>query len=180
MTEERLLQTAKPIEIPAPHFGITLRQFSLSDAPHIFILINKNRKHLSRFGDTTSKKYPTLASVENSITNPSNPDRLRFGIWNNKHKFVGSINLTPDEDNAKKGEVGYYLGREFTGRGYMLNATLTLATYAFYHRGIDELYAKVDLQNDASAKVLEKAGFRETGKTMEDGRETIIFTLRKP
>jgi len=169
-------QSAKSLEISAKHFGITLRQFSLGDAADIFQLIDRNRAHLSQPGDNTADKYQTIESVEESIRNPQNPGRLRFGVWNNNNQIVGSINLTPDEDNPKKGEVGYYLGSEFTGNGYMTNALLTLSTYALNQLGLKELYAKVNPQNSASPKVLLRAGFTETG-TMDGDR---LFTLVKP
>jgi RimJ/RimL family protein N-acetyltransferase len=179
---ERTLLESKPIEIPACHFGITLRQFTIDDAPYIFILINNNRKHFEQFGDTTSEKYKALSDVEESILQPKNEKRLRFGIWNDKDKFIGSINLTPDEDNTKRGEIGYYLSPHHTGKGHMLNSLLTLATYAFTKGGYEELYGKVHENNVASQKVLMKAGFKETGEEIDEKTRTrsIIFTVKKP
>ena len=168
-------ETNEPMEILAPHFSITLRQFTIGDSAHIFNLINRNRNHFSQFGDETADKYKTLRDVENSILNPKNPDRLRFGVWNDKGEFVGTINLTPDKNNSHRGEIGYYLGPEFIGKGNMLNSVLTLSEYAFYHLGYEELYGKIHPDNIASQKVLLKAGFKETGEEEKDK----LFTLRK-
>lgn len=162
-----------PIVIEAKHFGITLHQFTIEDAPHIFILINNDREHFKQFGDTTSKKYKTLKDVEESILHPENRERLRFGIWDNNNEFVGSINLTPDKDNHKRGEVGYYLSPHHTGKGHMLNSVLTLATHAFNKLRYDELYAKVHKKNISSQKVLLKAGFEETS----ENKKNKIYTL---
>lgn len=169
-------------EIPAKHFGITLREFNIEDAPHIFILINNNRKHFEQFGDTTSKKYKSLNDVEDSIVHPKNRDRLRFGIWNSNNEFIGSINLTPDEGNNKRGEIGYYLSPHHTGKGHMLNSLLTLTTHAFTKFGYQELYGKVHEKNIASQKVLMKAGFVETGEEIDEETKirSIVFTLKKP
>jgi len=181
MDQETRAKTQNLIEIPARDAGIILRQFSLADAPHLFALINRNRPHLSQFGDITAEKYKTLESVERSITNPLNYDRLRFGIWNNNGELVGSINLTPDENYSKRAEIGCYLGSEYTGKGYALNATLALCNWAFNNRKIDEVYAKVDTENPNSPKVLLKAVFIETGiEEAKNGRKNRIFTLVKP
>ena len=94
-------------------------------------MINRNRGHFSQFGDETADKYKTLRDVEESILNPKNPNRLRFGVWSSGGEFVGSINLTPDKDNGQRCEIGYYLGPEYIGKGYMLNSVLTLSTYGF-------------------------------------------------
>lgn len=69
----------KPIEILVRSTGIRLKQFIQTDSKAIFDLINKNREHLSQFGDTTAEKYQNVESVEDSILNPKNPNRLRFG-----------------------------------------------------------------------------------------------------
>jgi len=142
---------------------IKLKKFSPEDSPVIFNLINENRKHLSQSyssgkKDKTSEKYPNLESVLESIKNPSNPNKLRFGIWHNE-KYVGSINLTPEGDKA---EIGYYIGSKFINKGYATLATIALTDYAL--RTFDQLYAKVEFENNASARVLEKAGFIETTK----------------
>lgn len=179
--ESRIGETKEKLEIPAKHFGITLRQFSIDDAPTIFNLINRNREHLSRPWDDTADKYKTLTSVEESILHPKNEDRKRFGIWNDQGEYVGTINITPDEDNPKRAEIGYYLGKESTGHGYILKSLLTLSTWAFNNRGIDEVYLKIDSENIPSSKVATKANFKETGREINEKRRTdIVFTLVKP
>jgi RimJ/RimL family protein N-acetyltransferase len=164
----------EPIEILVRSTGIRLKQFTASDSQAVFELIDKNRDHLSQFGDTTAEKYKSVESVEKSISNPKNPDRLRFGIWNEKQEFVGSVNLTPDEKNKQRGEIGYYLSPKHTGKGHMLNAVLTLVTYAFTKGEYEELYGKVHKDNIGSQKVLLKSGFIESGSIDGD----LIFTLK--
>jgi len=164
-----------PIEIKPPKGRIILKQFSLSDAREIFELIDRNRDHLSQFGDETAKKYPTVNKVIESIQNPKNPKRLRFAIRNSEGVFMGSVNLTPDEDNSQRGEVGYYMGSEFQRRGIATEATRLLSDFAFGQLGYLTLYAKVQPDNIASQKVLTKAGFQETG--IKDGDK--LFTLTK-
>lgn len=72
---------------------------------------------------------------------------------------MGSINLTPDHANPNRGEIGYYLGKEFQGNGYMSRAVSALSSYAFDILGYKELYAKVAKGNTASEKVLAGAGY---------------------
>ena len=163
------------IEIHSEQFGITLREFGQESIGEIFSLIDRNRDHLSQFGDDTARKYKTPKSVERSITHQKNPARLRFGIWNRENELVGSINLTPDKDNPKRGEIGYYLGGEFVGKGYMRKSLLTLCDYALNKLGYEELYGEVSKDNLRSANVLVKAGFKQT----EIKAKTIIYSLLK-
>lgn len=163
----------KSIEILAGSTGMRLKQFAKSDSQAIFELIDRNRSHLSQFGDTTAEKYQNVESVKKSISNPKNPDRLRLGIWDNG-VLVGSVNLTPDDDDKTKGEIGYYLGSEFTGKGYMIKAVTTLTEFAFKNLGYKEIYGKVHKDNIGSQKVLLKSGFVENGSVDGD----LIFTLK--
>lgn len=163
----------KPIEILVGSTGMRLKQFAASDSQAVFELIDRNRSHLSQFGDTTAEKYKTIESVEESISNPKNPDRLRFGIWDNG-VLVGSVNLTPDDDDKTKGEIGYYLGSEFTGKGYMIKAVTTLTEFAIKNLGYKEIYGKVHEDNIGSQKVLLKSGFVENDSADED----LVFTLK--
>lgn len=146
---------------------VILKKFSFGDSNAIFSLIDGSREHLSQRGDETASKYKTLEDVANSITNPPNPNKLRMGIWDNS-KLVGSINLIPSEDRIRA-EIGYYLGANSTGKGYATLATVALTNYAFGN-GFEEVFAKVEFDNDASVKVLKKAGYTEITKERSEKR----------
>lgn len=173
-----MTETAKatpPIEIRSPNGQIVLKQFTPSDARENFELIDRNRDHLSQFGDDTAKKYPTLEAVIESIQHPRNPKRLRFAIRNLDRVFMGSVNLTLDEENSSRGEVGFYMGSEFQGRGFATEATRLLSEFAFKKLGYETLYAKVHPDNKGSQRVLAKLGYQETGE--KDGDK--LFTLTR-
>ncbi|MFH1010515.1 MAG: GNAT family protein [bacterium] len=136
---------------------LVLRQFSLQDTDQIFSLIDRNREHLSHFGDTTAEKYPNLETVYASIDSPPNPSRLRLGIWASG-TLVGSINLTPN-NHVHSAEIGYYLGQEFQGKRYMTRTIKRLVRYGFEDLGLHEIWARVSVGNLASAAVLLGSGF---------------------
>src|SRR5260221_3426993 len=114
-SDSELSQVSKPLEIQSSDGQIVLRQYTPEDADEVFALIDQNRGYLSQFGDDTSDKYPTLESFRESILSPKKPSRLRFGIRSKDGVIVGSINLTPDDDNPKRAEIGYWLGKESEG-----------------------------------------------------------------
>lgn len=169
-------EAPKPLEITTPDGELVLRQYTPDDAAEAFALIDRNRDHLSQFDDPTAQKYQTVEDMEHSITHPSNPDRLRFGIRNKEGVYMGSINLTPEKENPTRGEIGYYLGREFTGQNITRRAVEAVAAAAFSQLGYEELYGEVAEGNIASQKVLQKAGF--TQQIAHDGDVTLV--LHKP
>jgi RimJ/RimL family protein N-acetyltransferase len=156
------------IEIPVDS-GIRLRQFTEADVEELFWLIDESRIHLSQFDDPTAGKYPDLARVQESIINPKNPDRLRFGIWD-EDVLVGSINITPRRRG--RAEIGYWLGAGYVGLGYMTKATEAIVEYGATQLGYKEIIAKTHPRNTDSMAVLRRAGFAPTGET----KGQIVFS----
>jgi RimJ/RimL family protein N-acetyltransferase len=78
---------------------------------------------------------------------------------------AGGIGYTLHSDVERVGaEVGYWLGVEFWGRGLATEAVRAVTEFAFAaHPELERLYALPYASNAASARVLEKAGYRAEG-----------------
>lgn len=140
--------------------GLVMRPLTPEDAQDYFAAIDYDREHLSQFGDTTAAKYPTVEAVAASIEAPSNPLKLRMGLWSDDNVFVGSENLEPiDSESA---EVGYWIGKQHTGHHYASRGLRLLTDFAIGEVGYQTLVAKVDIRNTASQHVLTAAGYSQT------------------
>ena len=64
-------------------------------------------------------------------------------------------------------ELGYPFAPDAWGQGYATDAARVLCGYAFESRRFHKVYANVFETNPASARVLEKVGFREEGRHRE-------------
>ncbi|MDE1170566.1 MAG: GNAT family N-acetyltransferase [Verrucomicrobium sp.] len=64
---------------------------------------------------------------------------------------------------ARRGVLGYWIGREFWGRGYATEAARALLGYAFPAWGLEKVEAVHMEANPASGRVMEKLGMRRTG-----------------
>jgi RimJ/RimL family protein N-acetyltransferase len=71
--------------------------------------------------------------------------------------------LTPDSPRAHRVEFGYWLARSYWGQGIMTDAVRVFVAYAFRELGLLRLTAHVFESNIASARVLEKNGFKLEG-----------------
>jgi RimJ/RimL family protein N-acetyltransferase len=80
-------------------------------------------------------------------------------------RIGGGIGYSPRSDVERvSAEVGYWLGREFRGRGLATRALRLLCTRAFETLPeLRRLYAVPYSSNQASARVLDKAGFLREG-----------------
>jgi RimJ/RimL family protein N-acetyltransferase len=81
-------------------------------------------------------------------------------IFTDQDQLIGSI-AARNEGTAFN--LGYLLGRPFWGRGYMPEAIQAVVHWAFSDPSISEVWADCDLENQASARALEKSGFVRDG-----------------
>ena len=74
--------------------------------------------------------------------------------------MMGAIAARSDGDAI---HLGFLLARAYWGRGYMPEAINAIVSEAFKHPAIARVWAACDLENTASARALEKAGFERQG-----------------
>ncbi len=72
--------------------------------------------------------------------------------------LIGGVGLTPTEDDFY--ELGYWLGVDYWGQGYATESVNGLLNYAKTNTPCEKFKANVYKENVASAKVLEKNGFK--------------------
>ena len=83
--------------------------------------------------------------------------------------LVGVIGLRIDA-STRAGRLGYWVGRRFWGHGVGSEAAGRFARWALANLDLDRLIANVATDNPASAAVLRRVGFRQTGI----GTETFV------
>ena len=93
---------------------------------------------------------------------------LKWGIaLRTDNQLIGSITLFNLDFNHRRAEIGYALGREFWGQGYMNEALMALLKYAFEDLNLHRIEADVDPRNTASIKTIERLGFQREGYLRE-------------
>ena len=75
-------------------------------------------------------------------------------------EVAGVMGLFVGEDVLRRnGEIGYWLGHRWWGRGIATAAVRLVVDYAFGELGLRRVYAEVFGNNPMSLRVLQKAGF---------------------
>jgi RimJ/RimL family protein N-acetyltransferase len=97
---------------------------------------------------------------------------------------VGGIGVVLHDDVERcAAEIGYWLGREFWGRGLATAAVRGLTDYAFRTHALTRVYALPFADNTASIRVLEKAGYQFEGRlrraAVKDGqvRDQLLYAI---
>jgi 8-oxo-dGTP diphosphatase len=77
--------------------------------------------------------------------------------------LLGCVGLTLDAKNPREAELGYWIGRRHWGQGLGPEAAGRLAHWALANLDIDRLVASALVDNERSAAVLRRIGFKESG-----------------
>ena len=93
-----------------------------------------------------------------------NKKEISFALRNSEDYLIGSVGI----DNFKIGEthqveVGYWIAKTYRGQGLVSDALRTFIQYAFNNLQLTRLTARTLDFNKASARILEKNGFKLEG-----------------
>ena len=76
--------------------------------------------------------------------------------------FCGTVDIFKLSDEHKSGEIGYWLGTPYVGKGYMHEAVMLLEKQAFA-KGCHRIVIQNATENLRSAHVAERAGYHLDG-----------------
>ncbi len=84
-----------------------------------------------------------------------------FLIRKSDRAVVGSADFKDVPDASGRVEIGYGLGKDFQGQGYMTEAVEVLCRWALAQAGVAHVIAETDLDGFASQRILKRCGFQE-------------------
>ena len=164
------------------HF--TLRPFTINDLDSLVKYAN-NPKIAANMTD----KFPHPYTKENGknfieFATKNTPTNI-FAIDING-EACGGIGIHPQEDvHRKNAELGYWLAEPFWGNGIITKAIVQIVEYGFMNFDITRIFARPYGTNEASQRVLGKAGFTFEGKfektLFKNGeyKDELIYAVRR-
>ena len=108
-----------------------------------------------------------IQSTRHSLADGSGYQLAITGREGEHEIMVGVVGLRVDA-GQRCGRLGYWVGRRFWGHGVATEAAGRLARWALANLDLDRLEAGVITDNPASAAVLRRIGFRETGEGTDE------------
>ena len=82
-------------------------------------------------------------------------------------RIIGTCTLFAINASQGRAEVGYALGHEYWGQGFMKEALTALVDYSFRKLALRRLEADIDPRNVGSLHAVERIGFRREGLLRE-------------
>ena len=142
---------------------LVLRRFKEGDAHQMF----KNwasDPRVARFLSWESHKTveDTQKVIEKWMKRSENIDRYDWGIELDGN-LIGSINIVGFSEKDEWCELGYCLGYDYWGEGYMTEAVRAVRNYLFAEIGFHRMVIRNATVNPASGRVAEKCGFKLEG-----------------
>jgi len=140
--------------------GVRLREFQPDDRFRLAELAN-NERIARNLRDGFPYPY-TLADAEQFIHMclqmiPPQVFAIEF-----QGEYTGNIGLHVGDDVYRKSaEIGYFLGEPYWNKGIMTRAVRLICEYGFRELDVVRIHTGVFDYNLASARVLEKCGFRK-------------------
>ncbi|BDD72563.1 GNAT family N-acetyltransferase [Streptomyces violaceoruber] len=91
----------------------------------------------------------------------ANDSMFTFGLFLPAGDLVGMLGVTMISLGV--GEIGFWGTKEYRGRGYITEAAVAAARWAFTERAVDRLEWRAEVGNAASRAVAQRAGFAMEG-----------------
>jgi RimJ/RimL family protein N-acetyltransferase len=136
---------------------VVLRPWQETDATEIVACVNGDPE-ISRWLDRVPQPY-TLEDADAYIQGLGEE---AFAITDAETgRLLGAIGFRPLPDGI--GEIGYWLRSDVRGRGLTTRALSLLSRSALEHDGVARVQLRADVENTASCRVAESAGFCREG-----------------
>jgi RimJ/RimL family protein N-acetyltransferase len=141
---------------------LCLRRALVEDAEAIFATYGRDlqvTKYLA--WKPTGKVDDTRSHLRASVLAWEEGRAFQWVILQKKgRRLLGAVGVRVD---GHKLELGYVLGKKFWGKGYMTEAVKAIVDWALKEEDVYRIWAVCDIDNPASARVMEKAGLKLEG-----------------
>jgi RimJ/RimL family protein N-acetyltransferase len=96
---------------------------------------------------------------------------FHFAIWEKEQaNIIGFIQLTKINWHVPKGEVRFFIDREYENQGLMTEALQKMVLFAFNQLALEKISARPAMDNYASQRLVRKVGFQREGDLRADHR----------
>jgi ribosomal-protein-serine acetyltransferase len=149
--------------------GIVVRTYTPDDDRALFDLIDANRAHLRPWmiwEPTTTAVSDARRWIESCLASPT--DLEGNGLWVDG-ALAGGIGVTLNTV-SNSGEIGYWLGSEYEGRGIVTRVCARFLDHVFDDLGLHRMKLSAAVENARSRGVARRLGMREEGVTRDGCR----------
>jgi ribosomal-protein-serine acetyltransferase len=150
---------------PLINGDIILKPHDLQTAPALFAMIDRNRDRLRRFFgwvDSTKEVKDSEIFIQKSIDSFETKKQVPLQIWY-QNQFVGLIDFHGISDKNKLAQVGYWIDKNYEGKGIVTQACELLFKYGFEVLGLNRIEVECNVENSRSSAIPKRLGCTKEG-----------------
>lgn len=144
---------------------LSLKLVELKDADRVFMLTDQSREYLREWLpwlDGTTSVEDTKGFIKSCLKDyAENNSITTFVLY--KGEIVGIAGYNKIDWTNKIAYIGYWLGKEYQGKGIMTRVAKALTEYAFHELELNRVDISAAVKNEKSRSIPEKLGFVNEG-----------------
>jgi RimJ/RimL family protein N-acetyltransferase len=169
--------------LPLETARLRLRSLEEGDGERLFEIYG-DAETMRRVG-RTGRPVADLAAAQRAVEAIRRNEALHgFAMWavdeRNGDRLVGIAGLALVDGEGPEVEAAYILRRDRWGRGYATEALRAVLEIGHRELGLERIVALAYLDNDASRRVMEKAGMRPDGTVEAYSRTMTRHVSTRP
>jgi ribosomal-protein-serine acetyltransferase len=145
--------------------GLELRLLEERHSAVVYALADRNREHLREWFawvDATNSEDDILAFIRRALNHFASNSGFAAGIWEHE-RYAGNISLHKVDWLNRRAEIGYWLGREFQGRGIVTDACRAVTRHALVEMELNRVEIRCSTANTKSKAIPLRLGFTLEG-----------------
>src|SRR5260370_25260856 len=149
--------------------GFALRLLEERHARTLFAAVEREREHLRPWlpwVEATRSEEDTLSFIRSVLAQFAENRGVAAGIWNGS-RLAGTIGVHRIDWLNRRVEIGYWLGREYEGRGVMTDACRAVITHLFQELELHRVEIRCAVDNTRSAAIAKRLSFTLDGTLRE-------------
>ena len=181
-TSPTVVTWAKPIpilvDLPDELLGdrILVRPFRSGDGAAMFEAVEESREHIEPWlpwGPFHKTADDSEIQARKFAYRWLSRETLSMSIWDKVNgRFLGGVELRPDNWDVPSFEIGYWLRKSAEGHGYMTEAVALVTSMAFDFVKANRVFIRCATQNPRSAAVPKRLGYVHEGTIRNWSRNT--------
>lgn len=135
-----------------------------------FDTIISNQAHIGEWLEWASRyqsvqdSYNFISAVSAKYNSGEALETLIFSADN----LVGGVGYTKLGNTNMSGEIGYWLAKDYTGKGIMTKSVRRLMQHGFEFLNLNKIIIRAAIGNEKSANIARKLGFTQEGILRSD------------
>lgn len=162
-----------------------LKLLERSDAYELFNAIVINKYYLYQWlpwVEATHSALDSQAFIEENLRRFARGESMITGIWH-EELLIGCIGFNEINRLHKKATMGYWLAKDYRGKGLVTDACCLLINYAFEELKLNRIEILCAFHNQKSRAVAHRLGFVQEGvlrdylRLYEEYTDMVLYSM---